>query len=356
MAEKALKVISLFNHKGGVSKTTTTFNLGWMLASKGKTVILVDADPQCNLTGMVLDYRGPGDLEKFYQAGSERNIMAGLAPAFESRPKAIEGVDCVPIDGQKGLYLLPGHLRLAEYEVTLGIAQELSAAILTLKNLPGSLSFLLQKTAEKMRADYILVDMSPSLSSINQNLLMTSDFFIVPTSPDYFSVMAIESLAAVLPRWHDWATKASSLPVFYKADYPFPETNTKFLGTIIQKFRPRGGGSPAVAFQTWITEINAKVSGRLLPVLTKDKMVLPAKAYQDAELGPGCCLSTISDFNSLIAQSQKHRTPIFALSPEQIEQTGIVLDRTTESQTEFKQIFSDLADKVILLTSYEFST
>ena len=356
MAEKALKVISLFNHKGGVSKTTTTFNLGWMLASKGKTVILVDADPQCNLTGMVLDYRGPGDLEKFYQAESERNIMAGLAPAFESRPKAIEGVDCVPIDGQKGLYLLPGHLRLAEYEVTLGIAQELSAAILTLKNLPGSLSFLLQKTAEKMRADYILVDMSPSLSSINQNLLMTSDFFIVPTSPDYFSVMAIESLAAVLPRWHDWATKASSLPVLCKADYPFPETNTKFLGTIIQKFRPRGGGSPAVAFQTWITEINAKVSGRLLPVLTKDKMMLPTKAYQDVELGPGCCLSTISDFNSLIAQSQKHRTPIFALSPEQIGQTGIVLDRTTKSQTEFKQIFSDLANKVILLTSYEFST
>lgn len=46
--------IALFNHKGGVSKTTTTFNLGWMLASKGKRVILVDTDPQCNLTGMAL--------------------------------------------------------------------------------------------------------------------------------------------------------------------------------------------------------------------------------------------------------------------------------------------------------------
>lgn len=46
--------IALFNHKGGVSKTTTTFNLGWMLASKEKRVILVDTDPQCNLTGMAL--------------------------------------------------------------------------------------------------------------------------------------------------------------------------------------------------------------------------------------------------------------------------------------------------------------
>src|SRR5664279_3280047 len=48
------KIISMFNHKGGVSKTTTTFNLAWMLASKGKRVLMVDADPQCNLTGIVL--------------------------------------------------------------------------------------------------------------------------------------------------------------------------------------------------------------------------------------------------------------------------------------------------------------
>ena len=46
--------IAFFNHKGGVSKTTTTFNLGWMLAEKGKRVIIVDTDPQCNLTGMAL--------------------------------------------------------------------------------------------------------------------------------------------------------------------------------------------------------------------------------------------------------------------------------------------------------------
>jgi len=352
MAKSTTKVITLFNHKGGVSKTTTTFNLGWMLASKGYTVIAVDGDPQCNLTGMVLDYRGPHELEKFYKTESERNIMAGLAPAFESRPKVIEGIDCIAVDGQKGLYLLPGHLRLAEYEVTLGIAQELSAAIQTLKNLPGSLSFLLRKTAEKMGADYIVVDMSPSLSSINQNLLMTSDFFIVPTSPDYFSVMAIESLATVLPRWHEWAEKASSLPVLQDADYPFPEPNLKFLGTIIQKYRPRGGGAPAVAFQTWINEINKRVSERLIPVLTKGNMTLPDKTYQ-AQLSPELCLATISDFNSLIAKSQESRTPIFALSKEQIGQTGIVLERTLTSQKEFEQVFSHLTDEVISLTSCE---
>ena len=49
-------IISLFNHKGGVSKTTTAFNLGWMLARKDQRVIIVDCDPQCNLTGMVLGF------------------------------------------------------------------------------------------------------------------------------------------------------------------------------------------------------------------------------------------------------------------------------------------------------------
>lgn len=352
MTISATKVISLFNHKGGVSKTTTTFNLGWMLASKGHSVIVVDADPQCNLTGMILDYRGPNELEEFFRTESARNIMAGLAPAFESRPKAIEGIDCIAVDGREGMYLLPGHLRLAEYEVTLGISQELSTAIQTLKNLPGSLSYLLRKTAAGMNAEYVIVDMSPSLSAINQNLLMTSDFFVVPTSPDYFSVMAIESLATVLPRWHQWAEKASSLPVLRDADYPFPKPNLKFLGTIIQKYRPRGGGTPAVAFQTWIDEINRRVSSRLAPILTEHKMTLNSEAYRDAKLPADFCLATISDFNSLIAKSQESRTPVFALTAEQIGQTGIVLERTVQSQREFKGVFSRLADEVILLTTH----
>ncbi len=191
--------ISFFNHKGGVSKTTTAFNLGWMLASMGSRVLLVDADPQCNLTGMVLGYRG-NTLEEFYEANPKKNIKDALAPAFESRPRPIEPVECVPVTGQDGLLLIPGHLRLAEYEVTLGIAQELSGSIQTLQNLPGSISHLIDLTADQVGANYVIIDMNPSLGSINENLLMTSDFFIVPTSPDYFSLMAIDSLVSILPK------------------------------------------------------------------------------------------------------------------------------------------------------------
>src|SRR3972149_876264 len=101
------KRIALFNPKGGDSKTTTTFHLGWKLASKGHRVVLVDADPQCNLTGLILGFKGEAEFENFYQAESERNIRSGLAPAFESQPKAIEAVECLPVEGPEGLFLLP---------------------------------------------------------------------------------------------------------------------------------------------------------------------------------------------------------------------------------------------------------
>ena len=170
--------IALFNHKGGVSKTTTTFNLGWMLAKKGKRTLLVDTDPQCNLTGLVLGYRGQDELEEFYDNDTGGDLKSGLAPAFESQPRRIEAVECVAVPGASGLFLLPGHINLSEYEVTLGIAQELSGSIQTLKNLPGSISFLINETAKKHDAEYVLIDMNPSLGSINQNLLMTSHFFL----------------------------------------------------------------------------------------------------------------------------------------------------------------------------------
>ena len=55
------KKIAIFNHKGGVSKTTSTFNIGWKLAELGHRTLLVDCDPQCNLTGLVLEYSQQDD-------------------------------------------------------------------------------------------------------------------------------------------------------------------------------------------------------------------------------------------------------------------------------------------------------
>lgn len=344
------KRIAMFNHKGGVSKTTTTLNLGWMLARQGARVLLVDADPQCNLTGLVLGYQGEEDFEQFYQADGAGNLRAGLAPAFESQPRAIEPVECVSVPGNDRLFLLPGHIRLSEYEVTLGIAQELSSSLQTLQNLPGSFSYLLTVTAERYGIDFILVDLNPSLSSINQNLLMTSDFFIVPNSPDYFSLMAVESLNAVLPRWHGWADRAKQATVLREAAYPFPQATPRFLGTVIQKYRPRKG-APSEGFQKWIDAINGLVAGKFVPSLAKLSMTLPDEAYhQLADYTSSYCLAQIADFNTLIAKSQEYRTPVFELTDQQLGHVGTVLEADQKKRAEFHAAFEGLATRVIALT------
>ena len=348
-----VRKIALFNHKGGASKTTTTFYLGWMLAAKGKRVVLVDADPQCNLTSLVLDYKGDAEIERLYESENGRNLKSGLEPAFTSSPILMEPVECFPVSQQQDLFLLPGHIGLSEYEVTLGIAQDLSASTQireTLQNSPGSISYFLEKTAERCNADYILIDMNPSLSPFNQNLLMTSHFFIVPATPDYFSVMAINSLANVIPRWRAWAEKARSLPVFRDAVYPFPDATPKFLGTVVQKNRPRGG-VPDSGFQKWIDEINETISETLAPKLGEMGMMLPEESYAEQHIDK-YCLATIPDFDTLIAKSHEVRVPVFSLSNEQIGQSGKVLEATIKSRDRFNEIFSELADKVIGLTGH----
>ena len=366
------KQIALFNHKGGVGKTTMTFNLGWMLAEKGKKVIIVDCDPQCNLTGMVLGFKDAKRFALMYESGGVTNIREGLAPAFESRPALIEPVNCESIRGRMDeplfLHLLPGHIGLAEYEITLGVAQALSGSLVTLQNLPGALHSLFSKTANKYNADFILVDMSPSLGPINQNLLMTSDYFIVPMFPDYFSAMATESLASILPKWSMWAKQAKKSTLLQEAIYPFPDKHPKFLGTIVQNYRVREGG-PAKAFGAWIEEIKTGVKEKLIPVLRENDMLLPDELYIKARaiesqqtqfnfLNPGFVndqlisqpLLQVSDFNSLIALSQKHKVPVFDLTDDQIGQAGVILATTKKSMERFRGLFSDGAEQIIALT------
>lgn len=341
--------IALFNHKGGVSKTTTTFNLGWILAERGYKVLMVDADPQCNLTGLVLGYTGSTALEDFYSKQAGNNIKDALSPAFESKPEVIKGINCINLSVNPNLYLLPGHIRLSEYEVPLSISQTLVDSFQPLQNLPGSISYLLDRTSELLGIDYILVDMSPSVSSINQNLLMTSNYFIIPSAPDFFSNMALDSLASILPTWANWSKTAQNHRALSGAAYPFPKIMPKFLGTIIQKYRPRDG-APAAAFQNWIDRMNNLVVNELFPELRKAGLTLNEECYRMASIDSDYCLANIADFNSLIAKSQKYNTPVFALSPEQLELTGKVLDSSIESRDSFKNVFSSLADKIIMVT------
>jgi cellulose biosynthesis protein BcsQ len=374
------QIISLFNHKGGVSKTTTTFNLAWMLARKGKRVVLVDADPQCNLTGLILGLNAewpPEDIsdsdadseslafsqsqgasEDFWSRNLSRTLYGALKPAFESEPKLMDPVDCLPVDGCSGLYLLPGHLQLGEYEVTLSVAQELSGSLLALRNLPGAMYFLLTETARKLDADYILVDMSPSLGAMNQNIVSVSDLLVVPTSPDYFSIMALQSLARVLPRWMRWAEAASHNDVLSEAAYPFPKPRLRLAGTIIQRYRlyrsptdEEPYGTPTGPFRVWIDKVTQATQRQFVPAMAAAGLTLPDDAYSRAAVPESRVLAQVQEFNSLLPKSQEHRVPVYELTPEQLGQVGIVLEGSERQIKSLRRIFSDMASKVEALST-----
>jgi len=345
-----MKKIAIFNHKGGVSKTTTAFNIGWMLSRKGKKVILIDADSQCNLTLYSLGYKA---FSNFYESGNKNNIKDGLDPAFSAKPNLIQPIECLSVKKNVDLLLLPGHLDLTEYEVSLGVSFNFSNAFGVMKNLPGALNYLIEVTSKKYNADFVIIDMNPSLSSINQDILLSSDYFIVPTSPDLFSLMAIKSLARILPTWERWAKSAR--PIFKDAEYPLYKRTPKFLGYTINDFN-LSYGEPTKSFADIMNRISYAVENELIPALMKEKMTLDMEKYKEAwkiqkELRKqrdtdSYCLAEISNFNKLIAISNKTSIPIFELSANKLPFKGQI--RTLNW---FKKLFDVLSRKIIYLSN-----
>lgn len=346
-----------------------------MLARRGKRVIMVDADPQCNLSGVTLGLNAewpPEDVadeendresrqfsdqqsasEDFWMKNLDRTLYGALKPAFESEPRLMEPVDCVPVDGCEGLFLLPGHLRLGEYEVTLSVAQELSGSLLALRNLPGAPYYLLSTTADALGADYVLIDMSPSLGALNQNLVAISDLLLIPTAPDYFSIMALQSMARVLPRWMRWANAASENAVLSDASYAFPKPRLKLAGAVIQRYRLHRApsedqpyGTPTGPFRQWIQKVTRSLNEQFVPAMRAAGLVFPNEIYDRADIPPSLVVAQIQEFNSLLPKSQEHRVPVYELTSDQLQQGGIVLAGSERQIISLHRIFTNLAERI----------
>ncbi|MEM7658147.1 MAG: ParA family protein [Bacteroidota bacterium] len=346
MAER----IVLFNHKGGVSKTTTAFNLAWILSQRGKRVMVLDADPQCNLTGLFLQDK----FDSYYTDETTRNenLMDGIRPAFDAKPEPIGSIECYQTDSNPNLFLIPGHPNLSEFEPQLSFALTSNNAFSTLQNLPGAFHALISNTEDKYGVDYTIIDLNPGMSAINQNLFVSSDSFIIPTNPDPFSIMALRTLSRVLPRWKVASERIRLL--LSEATYPFPERTPLFAGHLIQRFNIRKGVA-AKPFRTKMEEINEVISSQLFPVLAKAGMTFPNEMYESSGLLPSYCLSEVPDFQSLLQKAHKAGVPVFSLTKEQIGETGVILENIQRKQTEFLELFSTIADKVENLTRHEVS-
>ncbi|MCX6074098.1 MAG: AAA family ATPase [Campylobacterales bacterium] len=336
--------IVFFNHKGGVSKTTTAYNLGWMLGILEKKVLLVDADPQCNLSGLVLG----DEFDKYYTEDTtkEHNIKDGVKMAFGGKPIPIQAVDCYSPDRNKNLYLLAGHANLSEYDASLSLAQNSNNAISALQNLPGAFNELINKTSEKYEIDFVLIDLNPGLSAINQNLFILSDGFLIPTNPDPFSIMALDTLSKVLPKWVDWADRMKDL--FADAAYPLSNSRPKFIGGLIQRFNIRNGKA-AKPYRENIADIQNIMQTKLFPSFEKARMLFDNETYQIASIPENFCLAEIPDFQGLLPKANEAGVPVFAITDEEIHEAGEVKTGLMQNREKFYAHFEKIANQLILV-------
>ena len=351
------KVITLFNHKGGVSKTTTTFHLGWKIAKKGYKVLMVDGDPQCNLTGVTAkNFRDEdeGTLfykeNAFYDSKENEDIYSALKPILEGKVLAVDGIK--PTETRlSNLDMIAGNIELAESEIPLTMALTTAGAGSYLpfaKQFIGALNAHIRETMSRKEYDVVLIDLSPSIGVLNGVFLMSSDYFIIPTSPDYFCLQAIDALSQVLPKWAD------QFKPFRDPDMPnrLPKENPKFLGIISQKYRRYKTSAKDTettkAYQQWIDKIKARVNQKLVPSLREKNMVIDEPLFtQHVKEDTPYNLISIGDFNTLIPKSQKYGVPVFELSDQQLELTGNVKENSKEKQKEFDKKFTSLADSVL---------
>lgn len=355
------KVIALFNHKGGVSKTTTTFNLGWMLANKDLKVLIVDADPQCNLTGLALGIDSYDDLFNFYNKKNSSNIYESLAGTFGFSDAIADLDKGVGVSDTKNenLKILAGHIKFATFDLQIATALTSSATIPVLKPLIGSINKMIRKTAEKGDFDVVLIDMSPSISATNMCIFMCGDYFILPTSPDFYCYQAIDSLSEVFT---DWAEKLKD----FKDGISLPKNNPKMLGIISQNYRVYSKGENADEmtheFKIWADKIKEITNERLVHILRKNDMVISEDLFKKfVNYDSPYNIANIQDFNSIVPASQKKSKPFFELIKSDSDWTGAVWSREKngskagieENIKKSKEIYSNLSDAILGMIEFK---
>ncbi len=351
-------LISLFNHKGGVSKTTTTFNLGWTFAKKGRKTLIVDADPQCNLTAYVLGLQNYDDLTAFYENVHNDNVYARMEPIISganSNPQQVK--PCQTLN--ENLLLAAGHLFMSDLDISLSTGITSGKFLPFAKQFVGAFQSIIRKTAESQKCELVLIDMSPNAGALNRSILMSSDYFIIPTSPDFFSFQSIQTLGEMLPKWNqDFADFRDSSVANH-----LPQDPPRMLGVISQKYRPytkkdnekQKRQGVARSFQEWIDKIQRASNEVLAKSLCEHGMVISEKIFKrHVKDESPYNLVSIGDFNSLIALSQEYSKPIFELTDDELNFSGKVLENMQKNQTQFAQVFSDLADKIINLIEEDY--
>jgi cellulose biosynthesis protein BcsQ len=290
--------IVIFNHKGGVGKTTLTVNIAAALASLGKRVLLVDSDPQCNLTAYLVEESVVDDLLDNSDTDQGRTVWSALKPVYEGTgdAKIVEPLERLP-----NVYLLPGDVRLAEFEQELGPAwsdsfQRRSRGV---RN-TTALSQTVDQIAQALKVDFVFYDAGPNIGPLNRVILLDCDYFIVPVACDLFSIRALKTLGHTLVTWiKDWQTVLDLVPT---GMYLLPGS-PRFLGYVTQRFKTYGG-SVSSSYAKYLPRIEKGIESDVVSVLRRLESKLIAPGIARYELGQ------IKDFGTVANASQMEGVPI----------------------------------------------
>lgn len=342
------KILTLYNHKGGVSKTTTTFNLAHALAEKGNNkVLLVDADPQCNLTELCLAQTIEQLDEEAARTGEERelpgtSILQALGPRFDGDRAEVDvdAIELVHPDSKWQVHLLRGDIDISEAEDRLSTAhsQRMSSEMHQKRNYVA-IHDMLRRLGEKDQFDYILVDVGPSAGALTRSCFLACDQFLVPVAPDRFNSQAISSLSKILKKWI--AEHEMVVDEFNRVSLNINPKVPQFRGLIVQRFQ-RYGGEPKASYRVWMNKIPERSQKVLMPSImaaTKQKAVFDE------------CLTTptvveIPDFGSLAPMMLRYAKPVWRLSKRETGYAGVVLEDRRRFMRQCKQLFFNLAERV----------
>jgi cellulose biosynthesis protein BcsQ len=309
-----MKILTLYNHKGGVSKTTSTFNLASYLADEGKRVLMVDADPQCNLTEIALAPTIAKLDAKALRATSTKVEDLPGTSILDALNQRIKG-DAAFIDTSKvktvtvadNLYLLRGSVDLSSVEDDLAEAHVQRNSMRTnLMRTYVSIGDFLTRFAEEESIDYVFIDVGPSSGALTRAFFLVCDAFFLPAAPDRFNVQAIGTLARIVDRWmseHDQVRKQ-----YEDLGLPIRPGRPAFLGAIVQAFKLYAGRAKP-GYKLWMRRLPREISGSLRPVMRKhggDGQYLPSSSKSIAV--------EIPDFNQLAPLMQEVGKAVFNIT------------------------------------------